>query len=72
MYILPRRQKFVHIFKKCIDEEKLTLFQIIQKSHSLIHSHSMKHFLFTEWYYWVYGLPRWCHGKEPACQCRRR
>ena len=17
------------------------------------------------------GLPRWCHGKEPACQCRR-
>ena len=44
MYVLSRRHKFVHIFKKCIDEEKLTLFQIIQKYHSLNHSHSMKHF----------------------------
>ena len=24
-----------------------------------------------EWAHASFGLPRWCSGKEPACQCRR-
>ena len=29
-------------------------------------------FIYSFWLRWVFlGLPRWCSGKESACQCRR-